>query len=52
MCYCASTTRTPQVSLEPVAHGSDAETEEATWAGVQDTVKLVAVQFEHQAEDT
>jgi hypothetical protein len=37
--------------LEPVAHGPDAEAEEAARAGDQDTTKLVAARFERQAED-
>jgi hypothetical protein len=40
----------PQVSFEPVVQGSDVETEAAR-ASVQDTAKLVAAQFERQAED-
>jgi hypothetical protein len=41
----------PQISLEPVAQGPVAETEEATQAGIQDTVKLIAVQFDHEPVD-
>lgn len=43
--------RDPQVSLEPVVQDPDTETEEATWAGVQDVVKLVTAQFERTTED-
>jgi hypothetical protein len=42
----------PQMSLEPVVQGPDAETEEAVRASIQDTTKLVAAQFKHQAEDS
>jgi hypothetical protein len=38
--------RDPQISLEPVVQGPVTETEEATQADVEDTVKLVAEQFE------
>jgi hypothetical protein len=38
--------------LESVAQGPDVETEEVARTGVQDTMKLVAPRFEHQAEDT
>jgi hypothetical protein len=48
LCFCS---RDPQVSLESVAQGPDAEMDEATQVDVQDTVKLVAAWFEHQAED-
>jgi hypothetical protein len=42
----------PHVSLEPVALGPNAETEEVAQADVQDVVKLVAAWFKRQAEDT
>jgi hypothetical protein len=48
MCFRS---RDPQVSLEPVAQGPNAEIEEAARDGVQDTVKLMAARFKHQAED-
>jgi hypothetical protein len=38
--------RDPQVAQSP-----DAETEEVAQASIQDTTKLVATQFERQAED-
>jgi hypothetical protein len=41
----------PQVSLEQVVQGPIAETKEATGASVQDTAKLMATRFQHQAED-
>jgi hypothetical protein len=41
----------PEVSLEPVVQGSVMETEETTRADEQDTMKLVATWFEHQAKD-
>jgi hypothetical protein len=43
--------RDPHISLELVALGPDAVAEEAVQVGVQDTAKLVAAQFECQAED-
>jgi hypothetical protein len=48
LCFCS---RDPQVSLESVAQGPDAEMDEATQVDVKDTVKLVAAWFERQAED-
>jgi hypothetical protein len=43
--------RHPQVSLEPVALGPNAKTEEVVQDGIQNTAKLMATRFEHQAED-
>jgi hypothetical protein len=43
--------RDPQVSLEPVVQGHVMKTKEVARASVQDTGKLVAVQFQRQAED-
>jgi hypothetical protein len=43
--------RDPQISLEPVAQGPVVETEEATQAGIQDTVKLIVVRFDHEPID-
>jgi hypothetical protein len=51
MCWHASRAGTPQLSLEPVAQGPVMKTEEATWASVQETVKLVAARFERWLED-
>jgi hypothetical protein len=42
--------RDHQVSMEPVVQGPDTKTEEAAWADIQDTAKLMAVRFERQAE--
>jgi hypothetical protein len=42
----------PQISLEPVVQGPIAETEETARAGIQETAKLMAAQFEHHPEDT
>jgi hypothetical protein len=44
--------RDPQVSLESVVQGPIAKMEEAARASVQDTTKLVVMQFQRQAEDT
>jgi hypothetical protein len=41
----------PQISLELVVQGPIMEIEEATRASIEDTTKLVAEQFEHQAKD-
>jgi hypothetical protein len=41
----------PQVTLELVVQGPVVKTREASRVGVQDTAKLVAMQFEHQAKE-
>jgi hypothetical protein len=48
MCFRS---RDPQVSLEPVVQGPTEETEDAAWADVHDTTRLVAARFERQPKD-
>jgi hypothetical protein len=41
----------PSISLESVVQGPIVKMEEAAWASIQDTAKLMVTQFQRQAED-
>jgi hypothetical protein len=41
----------PAISLEPVISGPVADTEDAVWEGIQDTVEVVAERFQRDHAD-